>query len=103
MNDKIMDNTIDVLTGKTKKEIEDEEIRERELESLEKDHQIQEKERRNKEFEKEAKRRENTGETPSNQALQRRFEAKKEQIILKYELRIEEEEVEEEVVAVVET
>jgi hypothetical protein len=103
MNDKIMDNTIDVLTGKTKKEIEDEEIRERELESLEKDHQIKEKERRNKEFEKEAKRRENTGEIPSNQALQRRFEAKKEQIILKYELRIEEEEVEEEVVAVVET
>ena len=104
MNDKIMDNTIDVLTGKTKKEIEDEEIRDRELESLEKENLIKEKERRNKEFEKEAKRREKTGETPSNQALQRRFEAKKEQLILKYELRIDEEEEElEEVVAVVET
>lgn len=103
MSDKIMDDTIDVLAGKTRKEIEDDEIRERELESLEKDNQIKEKERRNKEFEKEAKRREKTGETPNNQALQRRFEAKKEQIILNFQLRVEEEEEEEEVVAVVET
>jgi hypothetical protein len=101
MSDTIMDKTIDVLTGKTTKELEDEEIRERELEEIEKEDRLQEQEKRKKEFEKEAKRRELAGEDV-NFALIKRIEARKERIIEKYGLRVEEEE-EEEVVAVIET
>lgn len=57
-----MDETIDVLTGKTTKELEDEEIRERELELIEKEDRLKEQEKRSKEFEKETKRRELAGE-----------------------------------------
>lgn len=48
MSDKIMDETIDVLTGKTTKEIEDEEIRDRELEAIEKEDRLEEEEKRKK-------------------------------------------------------
>lgn len=96
-----MNETIDVLTGKTTKELEDEEIRARELEDIEKDNRLLEKERRNKEFKKEAKRRELAGEEVSS-ALEKRLKTSQANIIQHFGLRVEEEE-EEDVVEVIET
>lgn len=90
MNDKIMDETIDILTGKTIKEFEDEEIRERELEEIEKEKGIR----------KGGKIGELAGEDV-NLAQIKRVEARKERKIEKSGLRVEEEE--DEVVAVIET